>query len=115
MPLVRSGRLLALAVTTRERVADAAGGADDRGGRAARIQLRRLVRTGRAGAHAAAGHQQAIAEVGRILRLPEVAERISASQGATAKPTTPEEFDQMVRNEIAIRSKVLKATGAKAE
>jgi tripartite-type tricarboxylate transporter receptor subunit TctC len=114
VPLVRSGRLQALAITTRERVA-------------ALAEVPTVAEAGLPGFHydgwygliAPARTPRAVVnqlsrEVGRILRLPDITEKL-ASQGATARPTTPEEFDLMVRNEIAIRGKVLKATGAKAE
>lgn len=57
---------------------------------------------------------QLAAEVGSILDLPETRERI-ASQGAVAKSSTPEAFDQLVRDEIATRTKVWKAAGVKIE
>ena len=53
-------------------------------------------------------------EVGKILDLPEVRERI-ASQGATAKSSSPEAFDKLVHDEIARRTKVWKAAGVKVE
>lgn len=53
------------------------------------------------------------AELARILALPEVHERI-ARDGSTAKSSTPAEFDKLVREEIATRTKVFKAAGAKA-
>jgi tripartite-type tricarboxylate transporter receptor subunit TctC len=54
------------------------------------------------------------AEVGKILDLPEIKERI-ASQGAIAKSSSPEAFDNLVHNEIKTRRKVWKAAGVKAE
>ncbi len=54
------------------------------------------------------------AEVGRVLDLPETRERI-ANQGATARRSTPEAFDKLIRDEIATRTKVWKAAGVKAE
>ena len=53
-------------------------------------------------------------EVGKILEMPEVRERI-ASQGAAAQRSTPEAFDKLVRDEIVTRMKVWKAAGVKAE
>jgi hypothetical protein len=53
-------------------------------------------------------------EIGRILTLPDIAEKI-AVQGALAKPTTPEQFDRMVRGEIVMRGKVFRAAGAKVD
>jgi len=53
-------------------------------------------------------------EVGKILEMPEVRERI-ANQGAAAQRSTPEAFDKLVRDEIVTRTKVWKAAGVKAE
>jgi len=54
------------------------------------------------------------AEVGGILDLPETKERI-ANQGAAAKRSTPEAFDQLIRDEITTRTRVWKAAGVKVE
>jgi tripartite-type tricarboxylate transporter receptor subunit TctC len=54
------------------------------------------------------------ADVGSILDLPEIKERI-ANQGAAARRSTPEAFDKVVRDEIATRTKVWKAAGVKIE
>ena len=53
-------------------------------------------------------------EVGRSLLLPDVHDPI-ASTGTLLRPTTPEELDRKVREEIALRAKIFKASGAKAE
>jgi len=53
-------------------------------------------------------------EVGQILELSDIKERI-ANQGAAARPSTPEAFDKLVHNEITTRRKVWKAAGVKAE
>ena len=53
-------------------------------------------------------------EIGRILQLPDVSERI-ASTGAVPRHSTPEAFDKLVRSEIVMRAKVFKAAGAKAD
>ena len=53
------------------------------------------------------------AEIVRIMALPDVQERI-ARDGASAKSSTPAEFEKIVRDEIATRTKVFKAAGAKA-
>lgn len=114
IPLVRSGRLQALAITTRDRLAALAEVPT-----VAEAALPGFQYDGWYGLIAPARTPRAVInklaqEVGRILRLPDISEKL-ASQGATARPSTPEEFDQMVRNEIVIRGKVLKAAGAKAE
>jgi tripartite-type tricarboxylate transporter receptor subunit TctC len=53
-------------------------------------------------------------EVGQILEMPEVRERI-ANQGAAALRSTPEAFDKLVHEEIVTRTKVWKAAGVKVE
>jgi tripartite-type tricarboxylate transporter receptor subunit TctC len=114
MSLVRSGRLLALAVTTRERLAllpDVPTIAE--------AALPGFEYDGWYGIFAPAKTPRAIVnklatEVGRILRLPDVADRI-ASTGARPKPSTPQEFDKLVRDEIVMRGKIFKASGARPD
>jgi tripartite-type tricarboxylate transporter receptor subunit TctC len=53
-------------------------------------------------------------EIGRIVHLPDVAERIAAT-GSVPKSSTPEAFDKLVHGEIAMRTKIFKAAGSKAE
>lgn len=53
-------------------------------------------------------------EIGRIVDLPDTKERI-ASLGAVAVRSTPEEFDKLVRDEIITRTKVWKAAGVKVD
>jgi tripartite-type tricarboxylate transporter receptor subunit TctC len=53
-------------------------------------------------------------EIGRILKMKDVSERIDAT-GAIAKSSTPEEFDKLVRAEIVKRREVFKAAGTKVE
>jgi tripartite-type tricarboxylate transporter receptor subunit TctC len=114
VPLVRSGRLLALGVTTARRasgvpevptIAEAGlDGFEYQGwygvlapGKTPRPIIRQLA-----------------AEITRIVETPDATERI-ASQGANAKSSTPEEFDKLVREEIVTRIKVWKAAGVKPE
>jgi tripartite-type tricarboxylate transporter receptor subunit TctC len=114
MTLVKGGRLLALAVTTRERIAllpDVPTIAE--------AALPGFEYDGWYGIFVPAKTPRAIInkvslEVGRILRLADVTERI-ASQGATPKPSTPQEFDKLVRDEIIMRGKVFKASGARPD
>jgi tripartite-type tricarboxylate transporter receptor subunit TctC len=54
------------------------------------------------------------AELARILKLPDIRERFAA-QGAAATPTSPEEFAQFMRREIARWEPVVKRAGVKAE
>jgi tripartite-type tricarboxylate transporter receptor subunit TctC len=53
-------------------------------------------------------------EIGRIIMLPENQERI-ARDGSTAKASTPAEFEKLVHGEIVTRAKVFKAAGVKPE
>ena len=53
-------------------------------------------------------------EIGRILEMQEIRERI-ARDGSIAKRSTPEELDKLVRDEIVTRRKVFKAAGVKPE
>jgi tripartite-type tricarboxylate transporter receptor subunit TctC len=54
------------------------------------------------------------AEIGRIIALPEIQERISRD-GSIPKSSSPEAFDKLIREEIVTRTKVFKAAGAKAD
>ncbi len=51
-------------------------------------------------------------EVVRILNLPDIKERM-VSQGATPAPTTPEAFDAFIRSEVERFAKVIIAAGAR--
>jgi tripartite-type tricarboxylate transporter receptor subunit TctC len=53
-------------------------------------------------------------EIVRILQLPEVKERFLAS-GYVAAPSTPQEFTQLLRDELAKWQKVVKATGVRPD
>ncbi|HUR58647.1 MAG TPA: tripartite tricarboxylate transporter substrate-binding protein, partial [Opitutaceae bacterium] len=53
-------------------------------------------------------------EVLRILALPDIKERM-LTQGATASPTTPEEFDAFIRSEVKRFAPVIIASGAKMD
>lgn len=114
MSLVRNGRLLALTVTTRERlpilpdvptVAEAA--------------LPGFEYDGWFGMLAPARTPKAIIkalseEAARILSLPDVRERIT-STGAVPKTSSPAAFEQYIHDEIAKRRKVFRAAGVKVE
>jgi tripartite-type tricarboxylate transporter receptor subunit TctC len=53
-------------------------------------------------------------EIGGVIDLPEIQQRI-VGLGAAAKRSTPEEFDKLAHQEIVTRTKVWKAAGVKVE
>jgi tripartite-type tricarboxylate transporter receptor subunit TctC len=53
-------------------------------------------------------------EVARILALPDVRERLLA-QGATPRPSTPEEFDALIRQDVARMARLIKEAGISPE
>lgn len=113
-PLVKSGRLQALGVTTTYR-AQALPDVPT----IAEAGLPDFVYQGWYGMLAPGKTPRKIvnllsAEVGNILDLPEIKERI-ANQGARATRSTPEAFDKIVHDEIVTRMKVWKAAGVTVE
>jgi tripartite-type tricarboxylate transporter receptor subunit TctC len=113
-PLVKSGRLLALGVTTTYRAQ-------------ALPEVPTIAEAGMPGFEYQGWYGMLApgktprkivnllnAEVGRVLDLPETRERIG-NQGAAAKRSTPEAFDKLVRDEITTRTRVWKAAGVKVE
>jgi tripartite-type tricarboxylate transporter receptor subunit TctC len=54
------------------------------------------------------------AEVGRILRLPDVQQRFQGEGGDVA-PNTPDQFAVFIKDEIAKWGKAIKASGAKVD
>lgn len=113
-PLVKSGRLQALGVTTTYR-APALPDVPT----IAEAGLPDFVYQGWYGMLAPGKTPRKIvnllsAEVGNILDLPEIKERI-ANQGARATRSTPEAFDKIVHDEIVTRMKVWKAAGVTVE
>ena len=114
MALVKSGRLSVLGVTTRERMAllpDVPTIAE--------AALPGFEYDGWYGILAPSKTPRAIinkisAEVARILKLPEVADKI-VTTGAVPRSSTPQEFDKLVREEILMRGKVFKAAGVKPD
>ena len=53
-------------------------------------------------------------EVARILDLPDIKERLQAI-GFVPAPSTPEEYDKILREQIEILSKLVKDTGLRAK
>jgi len=114
IPLVKSGRLIGLAVTTSTRshmlpdvptIAEAA--------------LPGFDYDGWFGVLAPSATPRGIldklsVEIGRILALPEVREPM-LNQGATPKAGTPQALDNLVRTEIATRKKVFASAGTRVE
>ena len=113
-PLIRSGRVLALGVTTVDR-APALPDVPT----IAEAGLPNFEYQGWYGMLAPGRTPRPIvnllnADAGRVLDLPESRERITGL-GAAVKRSTPEAFDKLVHEEIATRTKVWKAAGVKAE
>ena len=109
LPFIKDGRLLALAVATPQRspllpdvpaMAEVIPGYEVDGsfGLLAPAGTPRLILN------------QISREVGRVLALPEVKERLQA-MGFVPAPTTPEAFDKIVRADIATFTKVAKLAG----
>jgi len=114
IPLVKSGRLLGLAVTTATRshmlpdvptVAEAAIPGFEYDGWFGLLAPSATPRT---------IINKLSAESARILALPDVREPM-LNQGATPKPSAPEALDKLVRTEIATRRKVFAAAGVRPE
>ena len=112
LPLIKDGRLTALAVSTPQRsplLPDVPPLAEA------------LPDFGRDGSHsllAPAGTPRPVrerisAEVGRIFALPEVKERLQAL-GFHLAPTTPDEHDRIIRSQIETFSRVVRMIGLKA-
>ena len=112
--LVKSEKLIALAVSTKTRVA-------------ALPEVVPMAEAGLPGfdftawygllapAKTTAAVKNALAaEIARIVILPDTKERLLAL-GATPRPSTPEQFDHIVRNDVARFAALVKATGIKAE
>lgn len=114
VPHVKGGRLLAVGVTSPQRlpmipdvptVAEAA--------------LPGFVYVGWFGVLAPSRTPRAIvdklsAEIGRALKAPDIVERISRT-GTKPESSSPKAFEKRVHDEIATRKKVFKAAGVKAE
>jgi len=114
LPLIRDGRLLALGVTTPQRsplLPDVPALAETL------PEFQRTEASG--GLLAAAGTPRSILhqiskEYARIVGLPDIKEWF-LSQGAVPAPTTPEEFDKILREQVDTLSKLAKDTGLKAK
>ena len=114
MQQVRAGKLKAVAVTTAKRSSLVP-------------ELPTLAETGLPGFDiytwwgfmAPAGTPKAIiakwnAEVARILSTPEM-KAFFAQQGAEPAPTTPEQFEALIKSEITKYAKIVKDSGAKVD
>jgi tripartite-type tricarboxylate transporter receptor subunit TctC len=113
-PLVRGGRLLALGLTSPQRLAALPDIPT-----IAEAGLPGFAYEGWFGGLCPSRTPRAVVtklskEMARIIMLPENQERI-AREGSIARTSTPEEFEKLVRGEIVMRAKVFKAAGAKAE
>jgi tripartite-type tricarboxylate transporter receptor subunit TctC len=113
-PLVKSGRIVALGVTTTYR-AQALPDVPTIG----EAGVPKFVYQGWYGMLAPGKTPRKVVallsrEVGGVIDSPEIKERIG-SLGAVAKSSSPEAFDKVVHDEIATRTKVWKAAGVKVE
>jgi tripartite-type tricarboxylate transporter receptor subunit TctC len=53
-------------------------------------------------------------EIARILALQDVRERM-LTQGATLRPTSPEEFDRFIKDEVERMAKIIKGAGIRVD
>ena len=114
LPLIKDGRLLALAVTTPQRspvLPDVPALAETL------PEFKRSEASG--GLLAPAGTPRPILnqiskEYARIVKLPDIKEWL-ISQGYIPAPTTPEEYDKILREQVEILSKLVKDIGLKAK
>ena len=114
MPLVKSGKLRALAVTSLKRSAAAPEIPT-----VAETGLPGYEATAWQGVLAPAGTPREIivklnTEIVRVINLPEVRKQL-ADQGYEPAGTTPEQFGEYIKTEIAKWTRVIKAAGLKAE
>ncbi len=115
LPHIKSGRLKALAVTSRER----SSALPDVPTMEEAAQLKGFDASSWFGLFAPAGTSRAIvdkvqADVSKALGVPEVRERF-VSQGAQPGGTTPEQFAAFIRNEIDKWTQVVKISNAKVD
>ena len=113
LPLIKSGRLQALAVTPATRVAQLPEVPT-----IAEAALPGFEYEGWYGFVAPAKTPRAVisrfnAEVARILQSQDVRDRLTA-QGAAVKVGTPEAFEKLIRDEIITRRRIFHAAGARA-
>ncbi len=113
LPFVKDGRLVALAVNTPQRVsllpdvptlADTLPGFEHPEGSIGMLAPARTPRP---------VLNQLSREVSRIFNLPDVRERM-VNLGFVAAPTTPEEYDRILRTQIETLSKVVRDAGLRA-
>ena len=113
-PLIKSGKVLGLAVTSAQRAAPLpeiptmAEAGLPKAGYEGWYAMLAPVKTPRRIVNALSK------QVGRILEQGDIREKI-ATQGAAAKPSTPEGLERMIRDEIETRRKVWQAAGVKVE
>lgn len=114
VPLVKSGKLIGVGMTSRARSPVAP-------------DIPTVSESGLPGFHfyfwlglvgpanmPAALKQKISGEVIRILALPDIKERL-LSQGATPNPMGPEQFDAFIKSEVVRLGKVIKASGMRAD
>ena len=113
IPLVKNGRLQALAVTPAQRIAQLPDVPT-----VAEAALPGFEYNGWYGFVAPAKTPRAVinklnTEIARILDAADMRERLTA-QGAVVRTSTPEAFEKLIRDEIVTRRKIFQAAGARA-
>ncbi len=113
LPLIKSGRLQALAVTPAQRIAQLPDVPT-----IAEAALPGFEYDGWYGFVVTARTPRSVigkfnAEVVRVLESAEIKEKLVA-QGATVRTSAPEAFEKLIREEIVTRRKIFQAAGAKA-
>ncbi len=113
IPLIKNGRLQALAVTPTQRIAQLPDVPT-----VAEAGVPGFEYDGWYGFVAPAKTPRAVinklnAEIARILDAAEMRDRLTA-QGAAVRTSTPEAFEKLIRDEIVTRRKIFQAAGARA-
>ena len=112
--LMKDGRLLALGRVLAAARRARARGADDRRGGRARLRLDPVVRAPHLEQDAAAGDREAEPRDRAHLRDPDAKTRW-APIGLDPRPTTPEEFDRLIADDMATFTRLARAGNIKAD
>jgi len=113
LPFIRDGKLLALAVTTAQR-SSVLQDVNGRRSWPARLRVSRLVGVFAPAATPRATIDKMGRDVARVLEVPDVAKQL-LSQGAEARPSTPDEFTRFVRAKVEGARQVAALAGIRTE